>query len=67
MPAGIATMVTAALLMAAPPAAAHPMPHPVLLLDVHETPVAAELDLLATLWTATTRPARRSWWFAHRS
>ncbi|MFK0104150.1 HupE/UreJ family protein [Streptomyces sp. NPDC091217] len=45
MLAGIATAVTAALLLAAPPAAAHPMPHSVLLLDVHETSVAAELDL----------------------
>ncbi|MGW7544605.1 HupE/UreJ family protein [Streptomyces sp. NPDC054770] len=45
MLAGIATVVTAALLLAAPPAAAHPMPHSVLLLDVHETSVAAELEL----------------------
>ncbi|MET9085716.1 HupE/UreJ family protein [Streptomyces sp. NPDC004237] len=43
--AGIATAVTAALLLAAPPAVAHPMPHSVLLLDVHETSVAAELEL----------------------
>ncbi|MEU9450846.1 HupE/UreJ family protein [Streptomyces sp. NPDC048277] len=42
---GIAVAVTAALLLAAPPAAAHPMPHSVLLLDVHETSVAAELEL----------------------
>ncbi|WP_089106199.1 HupE/UreJ family protein [Streptomyces hyaluromycini] len=45
MLAGIATVVTAALLLAAPPAAAHPMPHSVLLLDVHETSVTAELEL----------------------
>ncbi|MEU1338219.1 HupE/UreJ family protein [Streptomyces sp. NPDC005827] len=45
MLAGIATAVTAALLLAAPPAVAHPMPHSVLLLDVHETSVAAELEL----------------------
>ncbi|WP_217545283.1 HupE/UreJ family protein [Streptomyces sp. GbtcB6] len=45
MLAGIATVVTAALLLAAPPAAAHPMPHSVLQLDVHETSVAAELEL----------------------
>ncbi|WP_079178911.1 HupE/UreJ family protein [Streptomyces humi] len=45
MTAGLAVAVVAALLLAAPPAAAHPMPHSVLLLDVHETSVAAELDL----------------------
>ncbi|WP_330350387.1 HupE/UreJ family protein [Streptomyces sp. NBC_00582] len=45
MLAGIAVTVTAALLLAAPPAAAHPLPHSVLLLDVHETSVAAELEL----------------------
>ncbi|MFJ3304174.1 HupE/UreJ family protein [Streptomyces sp. NPDC086549] len=45
MVAGVAVAVTAALLLAAPPAAAHPMPHSVLLLDVHETSVAAELKL----------------------
>ncbi|GGN00729.1 HupE/UreJ family protein [Streptomyces fuscichromogenes] len=45
MLAGIATAVTAALLLAAPPAAAHPMPHSVLLLDVHETSVSVELEL----------------------
>ncbi|MEU1519196.1 HupE/UreJ family protein [Streptomyces sp. NPDC005811] len=45
MLAGIAVTVTAALLLAAPPAAAHPMPHSVLLLDVHETSVTAELEL----------------------
>ncbi|MEU1182887.1 HupE/UreJ family protein [Streptomyces sp. NPDC005820] len=45
MLAGIAVTVTAALLLAAPPAAAHPMPHSVLLLDVHETSVTAELQL----------------------
>ncbi|MGW0708809.1 HupE/UreJ family protein [Streptomyces sp. NPDC002643] len=43
--AGIALAVTAALLLAAPPAVAHPMPHSVLLLDVHETSVTAELEL----------------------
>jgi hypothetical protein len=45
MMAGIAVAVTAALLLAAPPAVAHPMPHSVLLLDVHETSVTAELEL----------------------
>ncbi|MEV6485939.1 HupE/UreJ family protein [Streptomyces sp. NPDC051576] len=45
MVTGIAAAVTAALLLAAPPAAAHPMPHSVLLLDVHETRVTAELEL----------------------
>ncbi|MFF7981703.1 HupE/UreJ family protein [Streptomyces sp. NPDC007901] len=45
MLAAIATAVTAALLLAAPPAVAHPMPHSVLLLDVHETSVTAELEL----------------------
>jgi hypothetical protein len=45
MMAGIAVTVLAALLLAAPPAAAHPMPHSVLLLDVHETSVTAELAL----------------------
>ena len=43
--AGIAAAVTAALLLGAPPAAAHPMPHSVVLLDVHETEVTAELEL----------------------
>ncbi|OQR61687.1 hypothetical protein B6E66_23280 [Streptomyces maremycinicus] len=43
--AALAVTVLAALLLAAPPAAAHPMPHSVLLLDVHETSVTAELDL----------------------
>ncbi|MFF3500594.1 HupE/UreJ family protein [Streptomyces sp. NPDC003247] len=42
---GIAVTVLAALLFAAPPAAAHPMPHSVLLLDVHEASVTAELNL----------------------
>ncbi|MET7567549.1 HupE/UreJ family protein [Streptomyces sp. NPDC005492] len=42
---GLAVAVLAALLLAAPPAAAHPMPHSVLLLDVHEASVTAELDL----------------------
>ena len=45
MLAAIATAMTAALLLAAPPAVAHPMPHSVLLLDVHETSVTAELEL----------------------
>ncbi|WP_427918991.1 HupE/UreJ family protein [Streptomyces sp. cg40] len=43
--AGIAVTATAALLLAAPPAVAHPMPHSVILLDVHKTSVTAELDL----------------------
>ncbi|WP_051809522.1 HupE/UreJ family protein [Actinoplanes subtropicus] len=45
MLAGIAVAVPAALLSGAPPAAAHPMPHSVVLLDVHETAVAAHLEL----------------------
>ncbi|MFC8517708.1 HupE/UreJ family protein [Streptomyces sp. NPDC057257] len=45
MAVGSAVAVLAALLLAAPPAAAHPMPHSVLLLDVHEASVTAELDL----------------------
>ncbi|WP_433824398.1 HupE/UreJ family protein [Actinoplanes sp. CA-015351] len=43
--AGIAVAVPAALLLGASPAAAHPMPHSVVLLDVHETSVAAALEL----------------------
>jgi hypothetical protein len=43
--AGIAAAVPAALLLGAPPAAAHPMPHSVVLLDVHETSVSAALEL----------------------
>ncbi|WP_416977733.1 HupE/UreJ family protein [Streptomyces sp. T028] len=43
--AGVVLAVTAALLLAAPPAAAHPMPHSVVLLDVHEASVAAQLEL----------------------
>jgi hypothetical protein len=43
--AGIAMAVPAALLLGAPPAAAHPMPHSVVLLDVHETAVTAQLEL----------------------
>ncbi|MFD4598189.1 HupE/UreJ family protein [Streptomyces sp. NPDC058464] len=45
MAVGSAVAVLAALLLAAPPAAAHPMPHSVLLLDVHEASVTAELEL----------------------
>lgn len=43
--AGIAVTVPAALLFGASPAAAHPMPHSVVLLDVHETSVTAHLEL----------------------
>ena len=43
--AGIAVTVPAALLLGAPPAAAHPMPHSVVLLDVHDTSVTAQLEL----------------------
>jgi hypothetical protein len=43
--AGIAVAVPAALLLGAPPAAAHPMPHSVVLLDVHEASVTAKLEL----------------------
>ncbi|WP_045741726.1 HupE/UreJ family protein [Actinoplanes rectilineatus] len=45
VPAGIAVAVTAALLFGASPAAAHPMPHTVVLLDVHETSVTAHLEI----------------------
>lgn len=57
--AGIAAVITAALLLGAPPAAAHPMPHSVVLLDVHETWVTAELQLPAedfTLASGITLP-----------
>lgn len=40
-----ALVVTAALLFGASPASAHPMPHSVVLLDVHETSVTAHLEL----------------------
>ncbi|GAA1613791.1 HupE/UreJ family protein [Actinoplanes couchii] len=43
--AGIAVAVPAALLLGASPAAAHPMPHSVVLLDVHETSVTAHLQI----------------------
>ncbi|MEV6343015.1 HupE/UreJ family protein [Actinoplanes sp. NPDC051851] len=43
--AGIAVAVPAALLLGASPASAHPMPHSVVLLDVHETSVTAELEI----------------------
>jgi hypothetical protein len=43
--AGIAVAVPAALLLGASPASAHPMPHSVVLLDVHESSVSAELEL----------------------
>jgi hypothetical protein len=43
--AGIAVAVPAALLSGASPASAHPMPHSVVLLDVHETSVTATLEI----------------------
>ena len=43
--AGIAIVVPAALLLGASPAAAHPMPHSVVQLDVYRTSVAARLEL----------------------
>ncbi|MFF3409771.1 HupE/UreJ family protein [Streptomyces sp. NPDC002742] len=43
--AGIAIAVPAALLLGAPPAAAHPMPHSVVRLDVHQASVTARLEL----------------------
>ncbi|MFG2950967.1 HupE/UreJ family protein [Streptomyces adustus] len=43
--AGIAIAVPAALLIGASPAAAHPMPHSVVELDVHQTAVNARLEL----------------------
>ncbi|MEU5039990.1 HupE/UreJ family protein [Streptomyces griseorubiginosus] len=45
--AGIAVVVPAALLLGAPPAAAHPMPHSVVRLDVYRTSVTARLELPA--------------------
>ena len=46
--AGIAVAVPAALLLGAPPASAHPMPHSVVLLDVHDASVTADLELPVT-------------------
>ncbi|MFJ8780567.1 HupE/UreJ family protein [Streptomyces sp. NPDC102476] len=43
--AGIAIVVPAALLAGASPAAAHPMPHSVVQLDVHQASVTARLEL----------------------
>jgi hypothetical protein len=43
--AGIAIVVPAALLLGASPAAAHPMPHSVVQLDVYRSSVAARLEL----------------------
>ncbi|MHC3471588.1 HupE/UreJ family protein [Streptomyces sp. 7R007] len=43
--AGIAIVVPAALLLGASPAAAHPMPHSVVRLDVYQHSVAARLEL----------------------
>ncbi|MFD9429898.1 HupE/UreJ family protein [Streptomyces sp. NPDC060002] len=45
MVAGIAIAVPAALLAGASPAAAHPMPHSVVELDVHQTSVNTRLEL----------------------
>ncbi|MEV7386758.1 MULTISPECIES: HupE/UreJ family protein [unclassified Streptomyces] len=49
--AGIAIVVPAALLLGASPAAAHPMPHSVVRLDVYRTSVAARLELPADEFT----------------
>ncbi|MFE1927145.1 HupE/UreJ family protein [Streptomyces asoensis] len=43
--AGIAVAVAAALLIGAPPATAHPMPHSVVRLDVYEHSVSARLEV----------------------
>jgi hypothetical protein len=43
--AGIAIAVPAALLLGASPAAAHPMPHSVVRLDVYKASVTARLEL----------------------
>ncbi|MFJ3798397.1 HupE/UreJ family protein [Streptomyces sp. NPDC090088] len=43
--AGIAIVVPATLLLGASPAAAHPMPHSVVQLDVYQSSVAARLEL----------------------
>ncbi|MEU5888925.1 HupE/UreJ family protein [Streptomyces sp. NPDC047461] len=45
--AGIAIVVPAALLLGASPAAAHPMPHSVVELDVYQASVSARLELPA--------------------
>jgi len=68
--AGIAVAVPATLLLlGASPASAHPMPHSVVLLDVHDTSVTASLELpVADLKTAagTTDPAAlRTYLAAH--
>ncbi|GAA2660508.1 HupE/UreJ family protein [Paractinoplanes durhamensis] len=68
--AGIAVAVPATfLLLGASPASAHPMPHSVVLLDVHDTSVTAALELPVTdLQTAagTTDPvALRTYLTAH--
>jgi len=52
--AGIAVAVPAALLLGAPPASAHPMPHSVVLLDVHDTSVTADLELPVTDFTTAS-------------
>ncbi|MFJ8112124.1 HupE/UreJ family protein [Streptomyces sp. NPDC096132] len=45
MVAGIAIVVPATLLLGASPAAAHPMPHSVVQLDVHQHSVSARLEI----------------------
>ncbi|MEV6349885.1 HupE/UreJ family protein [Actinoplanes sp. NPDC051851] len=70
---GVVVAVTAALLLfGASPASAHPMPHSVVLLDVHETSVTAELQIpLGDLTTAskldaaTQQDALRDYLAAH--
>jgi hypothetical protein len=47
-PGDAAVAGPAALLLGAPPASAHPMPHSVVLLDVHDTSVTADLELPVT-------------------
>ncbi|TQJ54406.1 HupE/UreJ family protein [Streptomyces sp. SLBN-115] len=67
--AGIAIAVPATLLLGASPAAAHPMPHSVVQLDVYQTSVSARLELPVddfsrasgidlTRTTSATLPAR---------
>ncbi|MER5599008.1 HupE/UreJ family protein [Streptomyces sp. NPDC002265] len=54
MVAGIAIAVPAALLIGASPAAAHPMPHSVVELDVHQSAVNARLELPAGEFTVAS-------------
>src|SRR5690348_9697132 len=64
--AGLAIVGPAALLLGAPPAEAHPLPHSVVQLDVSQSSVAARLELPRTSGidlsgaTSTAVPADRA-------